>query len=368
MKNVTDRHTQKSTPLNRNKTILISYCLVLVFGIVSCIPEDFFGFSSFKDIKAFELPGQSGISSIDRVNRTIEIQMGDGIELSSLVPSIVQLSNFATISPAEDAAQDFSNPVVYTVTAEDGSAVDWIVTAVPASPNPQLDNSDFDLWYQVGSYQQPGASAGNTVWDTANRAIAIAADANTNPEDLGGGDFAARMTTVRSPLIVRMAAATMFTGKFTDGFPDPVDPRSNIDFGTPFDARPSGFKIDYKYIPGESYEDANGNPLDGEDSCDMYVLLERREGDKVERIGTAWFRSDAEVSDYTNLELDIKYGELTASDPEFEYANIREGESWGDPNSTPTHIIVVFSSSALGDFFTGAIGSELWVNNFELLY
>ena len=96
--------------------------------------------------------------------------------------------------------------------------------------------------------------------------------------------------------------------------------------------------------------------------------MEKRDGDNVERIGTGWFRSGDTVSDFSNLEVNIKYGELTSVDPEFEYANIREGESWGNAADTPTHIIVVFSSSALGDFFTGAIGSELWINNFELLY
>jgi hypothetical protein len=222
----------------------------------------------------------------------------------------------------------------------------------------------------VSDYFQPGESADNTIWDTANRGVAIAGDANTTREDLGGGDFAAKMTSVAAPLIVRMAAATLFTGKFTEGFPSPSDPRSNIDFGTPFAGKPSAFRVDYRYLPGESYEDGDGTPLPGSDQCDIYVLLQKREGDQSQRIGTGWFRSDQQVADFTNLEVEIKYGELTASDPEFEYANIRteEGESWGDSGDTPTHIVVVFSSSALGDFFTGAIGSELWVNNFELVY
>jgi hypothetical protein len=101
----------------------------------------------------------------------------------------------------------------------------------------------------------------------------------------------------------------------------------------------------------------------------IFMSYSKKEpGNDVERIGTGWFRSSDEVVDFSNLEVDIKYGELTPSDPEFEYANIRDGESWGNPDDIPTHIIVVFSSSALGDFFTGAIGSELWVNNFELVY
>ncbi|MDN3203885.1 PCMD domain-containing protein [Algoriphagus sp. C2-7] len=342
--------------------------IALIFTFASCIKEDKFGLSSFKEIKTFELPGQAGVSDIDKEALTIEIPMAEGASLIDISPSLIELSNFARIVPGIDEPQDFSESVTYTVTAEDGTSNDWTIIAVPALPNPQLANSNFDDWYRVGDYQQPGIDANNTVWGTANRAIAIAGDANTNPEDLGGGDFAARMTSVAAPLLVRMAAATLFTGRFKDGFPNPSDPRSNIDFGTPFIGRPESFQVEYQYFPGDSYEDANGNPLPGGDQCDIYVLLEKREGEEVERIATGWFRSSEEVSEWTTLEVGLKYGELSSSDPEFEYANIREGESWADPDATPTHITVVFSSSALGDFFTGAIGSELWVNNFELIY
>ena len=362
------RNRIKIIRINRGrpmKSILMAFALLL---LGACIQEDEFGLSSFKEIKTFTLPGQTGLSTINKEERIIEIQIPEGIALEALAPNNVVLSNFATLSPSAEEVRNFSNDVQYTVTAEDGTTAIWTVRAIPALPNPQLPNSNFDLWYSVGGYQQPGQNAETTVWGTANRAMAIAGDANTNPEDLGGGDLAARMTSVAAPLLVRMAAATLFTGKFTDGFPSPTDPRSNIDFGTPFNGRPASFKVDYKYLPGASYEDSMGNPLPGGDQCDIYVLLEYREGTKVERIGTGWFRSGEQKDEFTPLEVSIKYGVLTSSDPEFDYANIREGEIWGDPQATPTHITVVFSSSALGDFFTGAIGSELWVNNFELNY
>ncbi|BFP42215.1 hypothetical protein FGF1_30600 [Flavobacteriaceae bacterium GF1] len=351
----------------RNRALLIISALCVI-GLESCIQEDRFGLSSFKEIKVFQLPGQAGVTTIDQEARSIVIPMGEGADLTGLVPSTIQISNLAAISPSSGEAQDFQDTVLYTVTAEDGSTAVWSVNAVPALPNPQLPNSNFDLWYNVGDYQQPGENAESTVWGTANRAVAIAGDANTNPEDLGGGDLAVRLTSVAAPLLVRMAAATLFTGTFTEGFPSPTDPRSNIDFGTPFNGRPRAFQVDFRYLPGPSYEDADGNVLIGGDQCDIYVLLEKREGNDIDRIGTGWFRSGTEVIDWSSLEIELKYGELSPSEPEFAYANIREGESWGDATETPTHVTVVFSSSALGDFFTGAIGSELWVNNFEFLY
>ena len=342
--------------------------LLFLIGQSACIPEDKFGLSDFTAIKAFEIPGQSGPTTINGTDRTIAVSFPEGTDLTALAPSVIELSNFATVEPGVGEVQDFSSPVIYTVTAEDGSQADWEVTAIRADPQPQLPNSNFDQWYDAGGYQQPGENADNTIWDTANKALALVGRSNTVPEDLGGGDFAARMVSQEAPLIVRMAAATLYTGSFTDDFPSATDPRSNIDFGTPFAGRPQAFRVDYRYLPGEEYLDADGNPLAGGDQADIYVLLEKREVEQVARIATGWYRSDQRVEDWTTLEVPIKYGELTDADPEFEYANIRPGESWADPDETPTHITVVFSSSALGDFFTGAIGSELWVNNFELVY
>jgi hypothetical protein len=41
---------------------------------------------------------------------------------------------------------------------------------------------------------------------------------------------------------------------------------------------------------------------------------------------------------------------------------------WGTGEEEPTHITVIFSSSARGDFFEGAPGSVLLLNDFRLHY
>lgn len=345
-------------------TVLFSSLIALS----GCIPDDQFGLSPYKEIKAFELPGQAAPTQINNDSLTVTIPFNEGEDVSAKTPSRISISNLSSIDPPADRVQDFSTPVIYTVTAEDGSQAQWEVVATVAEAQPQLPNSNFDQWYDAGGYLQPGESAETTIWDTANAGVTIAGPANTVPEDLGNGDFAVKMVSVRAPLLVRMAAATLYTGSFTDGFPDPVDPRSNIDFGTLFSGRPDAFKVDYRYLPGAEYLDGRGNPLPGGDQADIYVLLENRDNGQIQRVGTGWFRSDVEATDWTTLEVPIIYGELPASDPAFTYANIRTGESWAAPDTRPTHITVVFSSSALGDDFTGAIGSELWVNNFELIY
>ncbi len=58
---------------------------------------------------------------------TITATVPFGTDVTALKPTI-NISDKATISPASDTAQNFTNPVTYTVTAEDGSNQDYTVT------------------------------------------------------------------------------------------------------------------------------------------------------------------------------------------------------------------------------------------------
>jgi photosystem II stability/assembly factor-like uncharacterized protein len=80
------------------------------------------------DIVTFELDEQTGDATIDAVNHTITIEVATGTDPTALTPTIT-VSEGAKISLASDVEQDFSDPVTYTVTAEDlETDQDWIVT------------------------------------------------------------------------------------------------------------------------------------------------------------------------------------------------------------------------------------------------
>jgi hypothetical protein len=340
-----------------------------VFLSVSCIPEDKFGLSTRKEIKEFEIPGQAGVSVINKDSLTVVIPVDFDYDQSSATPSKIVLSNMASSTPGEGETQDFSEGVViYSVSAEDKSIAEWAVSLKIQQSEVQLPNSDFNLWYDAGGYPEPGDGITESVWGTANKALALVGGYNTEPVSDGNNGFYAKMTTIQAPAIVRIAAATLFTGSFKDGFPSIEDPRSNIDFGMPYTSVPTGFKVMYIYVPGDSYEDGDGNPLPGADACDIYVMLEvweEQEGTTIKkRVATAWYRSSDIISSWTALNLTFTYGELPGSDPDY----MKPADGYAPSGSKPTHITVVFSSSALGDFFTGAIGSILEVDDFELIY
>lgn len=343
--------------------------LFFVLLCVGCVHDDHFGLSSRKVIKEFTIPNQSGTVSIDNENLTIEIPVSLDFDISSVTPTSIVLSNMASISPNENETVDFSmGNVIYSVTAEDGSIAEWTVILKLQQSEIQLPNSDFNLWYDDGGYPELGDGNNTSTWGTANKGLSLVGGYNTEPIYDGSSGNYAKMTTIAAPAVVRIAAATLFTGYFKDGFPSVSDPRSNINFGIPYTSLPTAFKVKYKYQFGESYEDGDGNPLSGSDAADIYVLLEQwieqEEITTKKRVGTAWYRSSDIIANWTDLNLNITYGELSSSEPDY----MKPADGYASAGSKPTHITVVFSSSALGDFFTGAIGSVLEVDNFELIY
>ncbi|WP_282125804.1 alpha-amylase family glycosyl hydrolase [Marinifilum flexuosum] len=78
---------------------------------------------SGKEITSFSINGDAAQISGDQ----IALQIDAGTDITSLSPVIV-VSEHASVSPASGVAQDFSSPVQYTVTAEDGNQQVYTVT------------------------------------------------------------------------------------------------------------------------------------------------------------------------------------------------------------------------------------------------
>lgn len=71
------------------------------------------------------------IGTIDETAHTIKLTVPFGTDLKRLASSVT-ISPLATVNPASGTIQDFTNPVTYTITAEDGSTQTYIVTVVVA--------------------------------------------------------------------------------------------------------------------------------------------------------------------------------------------------------------------------------------------
>ena len=82
--------------------------------------------SSYKSISRFAVG--SNVATIDDSKKTIILEVSDS-NISALTPTFYTYKN-ATVKPASGVAQDFTKPVIYTVTAEDGSTTKYTVTVV----------------------------------------------------------------------------------------------------------------------------------------------------------------------------------------------------------------------------------------------
>ena len=125
------------------KKVLSKIVLILLasMAIVSCSKDDDSGseeISSVKQILSFVFPEESEnfnsavTASINEDAKTITVVLPYGTDITNLTPNLDVLG--ATVSPT--GAQDFTEPVVYTITAENGSVVTYTTTITVAGPLP----------------------------------------------------------------------------------------------------------------------------------------------------------------------------------------------------------------------------------------
>jgi hypothetical protein len=107
-----------------------------------------------KAITAFSFASPAAVGIINETDKSIAISVPYGTNVTALAPTIVHSG--ATISPDSGAAEDFTAPVTYTVTAADNTTQSYIVTVtvlppviVPSSPS-GTDNGTVktvaDIW------------------------------------------------------------------------------------------------------------------------------------------------------------------------------------------------------------------------------
>ena len=113
--------------------------------------------STEKDILDFNLPNQASNETIDAVNHTVDVTLGQGTDASDLVADFV-LSQYAsaTVNGVSQTSgsthNDFTSPVIYTVTAQDGSTQDWTINVtVLTQANTEADIITYSFPEQTGA-------------------------------------------------------------------------------------------------------------------------------------------------------------------------------------------------------------------------
>lgn len=110
---------------------ILSECIKKINGAVPVVSSD-------AEIIAYTIPGQTGNSVISAEGHTIAVEVPSNTEVTNLVATFT-LSEGATSSvkgvtqTSGETENDFTSPVVYTVTAEDKTTIqEWTVTVTKA--------------------------------------------------------------------------------------------------------------------------------------------------------------------------------------------------------------------------------------------
>jgi len=113
------------------KLSLIALCLLfLIIGCTSNSDENNTSPETAKSITAFSLNGVEG--TIDQTDKTIAVTMPTGTDVTALVATFTttgaSVEVNSTVQTSETTPNNFTDPVVYTVTAADSSTQDYTVT------------------------------------------------------------------------------------------------------------------------------------------------------------------------------------------------------------------------------------------------
>ncbi len=226
----------------------------------------------------------------------------------------------------------------------------------------QLENMNFDNWYQDGKVWMPNAGPGVQIWDTANPGSAAVGVSPTTPEtEMVVGGKAARLETKMVNIlgIKKLAAGNIYTGKFDKL----AGLGAELDWGVPFGARPIALRGYYKYSPvtidvaeDKDYKDMLGKM----DECQIQIFL--AEWDKPFHVNSA----KKLFVDKDDKSI-IAFSEFCSSDANSEYVRFTLPIVYND-NRIPNYIIISGCASHYGNYFVGGVGSLLFIDEFELVY
>ena len=239
----------------------------------------------------------------------------------------------------------------------------------------QLPNNSFENW-QTGSGAYLIYGSGESMfWDSGNHGSATM-NKNVTTYDLNLYHSGSRSLYMKSQFvgigsIGKFAAGNIFVGKYlkTDGT-DGI-----LGWGREFNSRPTQLTGYVKYSPVTI--DNNSGVVDGATGMDkgqIFIALWDDSKETDSNTGESWPKiiktksSDRMLFDH-NSEHIIAYGtiiftEATEGDGLVPFTINLEYRS----NKRPSAIILTCSASYYGDYFCGGNGSQMWLDDLQLVY
>lgn len=163
--------------------------------------------SNTKVITEFNFVSPQVIGTVNELTHAISLTVPFGTDLVALSPTITHSGT--GISPASGIAQDFTNPVTYTVAAEDGTTQDYTVSIIMG---------DLGVW--LVDIKSPD---GLTIWRTG---FVMKITGSQVLEYTNTSDYSNNITTAESDIIFNSISDGYFLKKYTK-----TDPSSSFLLG-----------------------------------------------------------------------------------------------------------------------------------------
>ena len=210
------------------------------------------------------------------------------------------------------------------------------------------------MWYPYAE----GAPDSDKYWDSANTGAAGFIGSSTVPEteDVVKGT-AARMESKYAA--IAFAAGNLYIGKF--GKVEGIG--AILDWGKEFTSMPAAMKGYFKYLPKaiDKSKPPYDNMIGKTDKCQIQIFLTDWDAPFTINTTAGQFvdlANDPHIIAFGRLETDETVTEYREFTIPLEYRSYRK----------PKYVVVSCCASYLGDYFTGGVGSTLWVDEFELIY
>lgn len=367
------------------------YALLIGSTAVSCIRKE--APNAEADITGCTLPGNVLVQDTIDVDVSydkslnaypIYIQVKKGTDCSQLAP-VFTLTPGATIEPESGSTQDFSSPVRYTVTSEDGqwhrtysiSIEEEKVQEIPTTfhfEDTRIENGYY-IFYETSENQELTWASGNGGFRLAIN-NADASEYPTTVEEAGYSGKCAKLVTRTTGSLGAMvgmpiAAGNLFIGKFnlSNALSNPL---KATQLGTTFYHKPLKIKGYYKYTPGDKFY-ANGSYTNQVDKFDIYAIFYENKDENGESV---MLDGTLPVLNYENSNLvalaqfnDTQvYNSWQSFEISFDYDRFQKTVDTDRLNAGEYNISIVISSSKDGATFEGAPGSTLWIDELNIIY
>lgn len=367
------------------KCILTSFLLSL--SISSCIQDEALNVEA-----AIDSCTGTNIQSttIDHLRKEIEVYVLDGTDISHQ-ELIFTLPEGASIQAEEAETNDqpplydFSQKTLRTfiVTSEDGATqtkylirVNKLTLPTSYSFEELKEITPYNVFYLTNESGIMQWASGNPGYDLSGMAL----DETQYPtvqHPIGYSGKCVKLTTLSTgnfgkPIGMPIAAGNLFIGSF-DTQNAVLAPLQATHFGFPFTKRPSKITGWFKYKAGEVFTDKSGNIVTGKkDKGDIYAVLYEAPSSDFSLDGNLFPNNGTGIDEHIVLLARISEKEMTETnewtkfDLEFKPQNGKTINT-EDLRNGKYKLAVVFSSSIMGAYFEGAVGSELWIDEVEII-